>query len=344
MRRESLDLENEVSMVETWPEAPRRRPGMYIGNTGQTGLACLLYELVSNSADAFLAGKASQVRVDFDDEAFVVTDDGPGLPFDEPSPIGGSTLAEDYLTQPHRTNTADGHAPHVHVVHLGGGLALVTALSSQVDVDTIRPGRRWRQRFERGLAAGPPSSHPSDNPPMTSIRIRPDETIFDSTVRIEQMVRDRLFEYSRLFPGLVIEVGNERFVSRAGLGDLIHAYLRGRSTKAVLTETASVDGIRLQFAASEPHRRNAGEPVEWHAWANGVATAEHGDHVGGVSDALEALGWQPEVALVHVIFDDPQWAGPTRGRLVAPHIRPVLAGHLAEVLASRVSQLDSNRR
>lgn len=91
----------------------------------------MIYELIANGIDLFLAGSATLIHVRTNDETIIVADDGPGLPF-ENIVSDGQTRVERYLTTRHNAPTADDHAPHIHILSGGLGLAIVNAASSHL--------------------------------------------------------------------------------------------------------------------------------------------------------------------------------------------------------------------
>jgi DNA gyrase subunit B len=139
----------------------RRRPAMYIGDTAARGLHHLFDELLDNSIDQFLAKQATAVNVSTSGPTLVFSDDGPGLPFDEPGHRSES-LAHKYLTQIRRDlPIADGHTPHVHIGGWGCGLRVVSALTATCEVTSSRNGVVWRQAFSKGIECGPPHIVPT---------------------------------------------------------------------------------------------------------------------------------------------------------------------------------------
>ncbi len=130
----------------------RQRPGMYFGSVGSCGVEQFIYELVANVLDYHLADRASFVNVELDGAKILVVDDGPGLPFDEPSDLDGVSLATKFLTNCHFARSEDNHAPHVHMSALGMGLTPLNACSAELKVQSWRSGILWEQNFVRGVA------------------------------------------------------------------------------------------------------------------------------------------------------------------------------------------------
>ena len=301
---------------------------------GAYGLSSIVYELVGNSIDEFLRGNASEVQVRFEEGAVEVFDDGLGLPFDEPSE-GAASRVEDFLTTPHFTRSASGHAPHVHLEQRGVGLAVINALSAEVEITSVRSGKAWQQVFRQGSAVGTAKNINAPFQRGTRVRVVVDREIFEDRFQFDtRAIRAKLFEAAHLFPGLVLGTDSERFRSENGLGDL--AAMRssykpfGSSIDAF---NADVEDVQIQFAAIRPLGQS--DPsCEILSWANGSRTTEHGDHVSGVRDIVAEQGWWPSTILIHVVMQSPEFAGPTRGRLNAPHVRDLVARairkHMAE--------------
>ena len=133
------------------PESVRKRPGMFLGNIDSLAANTVIYELVANSVDRYLAGLASKVKLVLVDDVATLEDDGDGLPFNERSTVDGfSSLAESFFMSLHNTATKDGHAPHVHLKGGGLGLCVVNAVCEHVNVSSSINGKLYKQRFGKG--------------------------------------------------------------------------------------------------------------------------------------------------------------------------------------------------
>ena len=98
-------------------EAVRKRPVMYFGDLESEGANTVVYEMVANVVDLFLAGLAKKINIKINNNNILVSDDGPGFPFSKASPQDTSiNLVEHYLTHRHNSPTADDHAPHIHIL------------------------------------------------------------------------------------------------------------------------------------------------------------------------------------------------------------------------------------
>ena len=315
----------------------RRRPGMYIGPLEKgVGVAQMVFELTANAVDLFLAGKATRVSVAARADGVIeVSDDGPGLPFDVEA--GNVSLAERCLCLGHRTPTADGHTPHVHISNVGCGMIVANALSEWMEVTSIRGGIQYQQRFERGVPLAAPARSATTLPSGTTFRFFPDGEVFGEHSEINHsLVRSRLFSAAHLFPGLKIQCGEEVFLSKRGLADMIDVLVSAES-HFTSTETITVretsDFCQVNFACGG--RAEDGEPPWVCSWANGVFTNQGGDHVKGMGRAIKKLREKPSVAMISVILDGPNFAGPTRSKLISPEVRRAVKKLLTDQFKAR---------
>jgi DNA gyrase subunit B len=328
----SYDLE-QIQVI-SGIEGVRKRPGMYFGSTDSRAMELFVYELVANVLDAYLAGKATFVSVNLDGNTITVVDDGAGLPFDLPSDIMGVSLATNSLTTLHFTGTEDGHAPHVHVKYANGmGLAVLNAASSAMKIQSWRDGVRWEQRFRKGIALDVPTIIDRGNHRGTSIEITPDREIFKGAKLRPNMIRWHLFETAHLVQGIEIRFGRERFYAPEGLVQLLpfididKSYLAANNLP--FHRTLKVDGALIDAVACG--RLTSKEP-KIYSWVNGGMSESGGSHVDGFLTALDELGWNPAVVMIHVVMFDPAFAGPTKAKLDVPTIAELVRSTLVEPL------------
>jgi DNA gyrase subunit B len=317
----------------------RQRPGMYFGSVGSRGVEQFIYELVANVLDSYLADRSSFVNVELDGVKISVVDDGPGLPFDEPSDLEGVSLATKFLTNCHFTRSEDDRAPHVHMGALGLGLAPLNACSAELKVQSWKSGTLWQQSFIRGVAQGSAMAiaHGSDR--GTRIEVIPDPEIFGQIKPRPGMIRRALFETTHLFGGLKIGFNQERFHAPTGLQALgymlldpmfLYDFLRlpPERCRTPFHITLRYENIFIEAAAFE----DEGSLRRIFSWVNGVGTPEGGSHAEGFLEALQAVDWQPGLILIHVVMYDPKFAGPVRQKLDVPHVREAIRSALHEPL------------
>ncbi len=199
-------------------EAVRKRPGMYIGSTGPTGLHHLVWEVVDNSVDEAMAGHCSRIDVSIlADGACEVVDDGRGIPVDKHPKYPDMSAAEVVLTVLHAGGKFGGDGYKVSGGLHGVGISVVNALSRRVEVEIDRDGTRHSMVFGDGgelkQRLGPAGDSPIvDGVPRTGTTVRfwPDGTIFDETVFRFQTLLERFQMMAFLNRGLEIRVRDLR--------------------------------------------------------------------------------------------------------------------------------------
>jgi DNA gyrase subunit B len=191
-------------------EAVRKRPGMYIGSTGERGLHHLIWEVVDNSVDEAMAGYATQVDVRMlDDGGVEVVDDGRGIPVAMHST--GAPTVDVVMTQLHAGGKFGGENSGYTVsggLH-GVGVSVVNALSRRLEVDISRDGHEWSQYYERAVP-GTLKQGEATKKTGTTIRFWADPEIFETTEYDFETVARRLQEMAFLNKGLTINLADER--------------------------------------------------------------------------------------------------------------------------------------
>ncbi|MFF8832923.1 hypothetical protein [Streptomyces sp. NPDC015131] len=158
-------------------EAIRRRPGMYVGSTGERGLHNMVFEVSDWAANQVLAGRADRVDITLrPDRCVRVAIAGPGTPVEAAGHAGAPGL-ETLLTRMDPAPRCGGRR-RVGAGLLGLGPCVTNALSSRLTAETRREGMRWVQHYDRGVAVGPPSAEGATTETGTVIAFRPDADIF----------------------------------------------------------------------------------------------------------------------------------------------------------------------
>ena len=332
---------------------------MYFGNTSHEGLANVVWEVLANSLDQVLSGKATQIDVTVHgDGSLTVADDGEG--FDTAAGADGTTALERAFTTLRDDPTADGHAPHVHLTR-GLGLGPVSAVCDRVEVEVHRGSSRARQTFARGRALGPLVIEPADTATAsgTAIRLHPDPEIFPAVTWDSRALDRRLVEIGSLWPALHCTFAQEvtDLRPRSSLTALLareaaaHRGLRPAHPPILLDRTDGAMSARLALQwlqARWPGAEQLPAPIVA-SWCNFLRLeAAGGSHVDGllsglidVFDTTSAHLAELGAGLI-VVIDvkelDPQYTGPTRGRLDSPAMRAFVRSTVVRQLPDRLRQ------
>ena len=191
-------------------EAVRRRPGMYIGSTSLRGLHHLVYEIVDNSIDEALAGRCKHIEVTLlSDGSVSVQDDGQGIPGGIHPKMGIPTL-EVIFTVLHAGGKFDGNGYEFSGGLHGVGSSVVNALSEWIELESCYQGRRYTERFERGVVARAFRDEGQTDKHGLYVRFKPDATIFDEVVFDYDTLLKRLREQAFLNAGIYISICDQR--------------------------------------------------------------------------------------------------------------------------------------
>jgi len=334
------DYDDKGIEVLSGLEAVRKRPAMYLGDLHDGSALCnMLFEVVGNVIDQHLMGRVSGLRVELRPGEALVVDDGTGISPD-PRQSGQSNQVR-LLTILHHGATWDEHFPHVHIGEAPRalGLAPVNALSAELELQTDYAGRRYRIICRKGNLESEDELGESTGR-GTSLRFRPDPTIFPSTEWNVPLIRGQLWELACLNPALTIDFQHdghsEVFRATGGLVDFVRAECAGRGLfVSPLRLVGAHDDALVEIAVQWGER---GRPSV-HGFVNQQRTRE-GTHVEGLWDGLcdawteergdeslmsprvlrEVLG-DGMTAAVHVALYAPRFGAPTRDLLVSPEGR-----------------------
>ncbi len=270
-------------------EGVRKRPAMYIGSTGPDGLHHLLYEVVDNSVDEALAGRATQIEVILHKEGgATVTDNGAGIPVD-PIPKIGKPAVEVVLTTLHAGGKFGGGGYRISGGLHGVGVSVVNALSESLEVEVWRDGKAWKQRFARGKKTTPLQATGSSKKTGTRVTFIPDDQVMTATEFDAETVAKRLDDIAYLTKGLQITLRDERsgqekvFKHAGGIAELVQNLTR---TKEKLTAVMHVikekDGTEVECAL----QYNTSYIEHMLTYVNTIPTTEGGTHLAGFRTAL----------------------------------------------------------
>ncbi|MEU6893163.1 DNA topoisomerase (ATP-hydrolyzing) subunit B [Streptomyces sp. NPDC046557] len=199
-------------------DAVRKRPGMYIGSTGERGLHHLVYEVVDNSVDEALAGHADTIDVTIlADGGVRVVDNGRGIPVDI-VPSEGKPALEVVLTVLHAGGKFGGGGYAVSGGLHGVGVSVVNALSTKVAVEVKRDGFRWSQDYKLGAPTAPLAKNEETDQHGTSVTFWADPDIFETTEYSFETLSRRFQEMAFLNKGLTLTLTDERESAKATVG------------------------------------------------------------------------------------------------------------------------------
>jgi DNA gyrase subunit B len=207
--KEAIGYEaSHIQVLEGW-EAIRKRPGMFVGSTGERGLHQLVFVVADRAVNEVLAGRAGSVDVALTPDGGVrVADDGPGVPIEAAGHTGGPGL-EALLTGTHAGAGPGGR--HAAAMSLFGmGPCVTNALSSRLRAEVLREGVRWVQEYECGVALTPPTTVGPTTGSGTTITFWPDTDIFGTAQCSFAVLAERFRELACLNRGLSISLTDER--------------------------------------------------------------------------------------------------------------------------------------
>ncbi len=331
-------------------EPVRKRPGMYIGGVGSTGLHHLVWEILDNAIDEAMNGYASNVTVTLheDGSSITIADDGRGIPVDKHAKTKKSALEVIFTTLHAGGKFEAGNYKTAGGLH-GVGASVVNALSKELIATVRRDGATWEQRFKQGQPTGPVKKLGPARGSGTTVFFRPDATIFPKIEFDADVIRERLETSSYLHKGVRIafedEASDQKTVFQHTEG--LVAYL-----KKIVVERAAApvhevpfrfarenddSGIRLDLVlqwtqSTDEHARS---------YVNGIPTGSGGTHENGfraglgkaVRNFIDTHNLSPKgvtltaedireglVGVLSVFLQDPQFQGQTKDRLNNPEV------------------------
>ena len=345
-------------------EAVRKRPGMYIGSTGENGLHHLVYEVVDNSIDEAMAGYATRIDVVMHrDNSITVTDDGRGIPVDI-HPTEGIPAVELALTVLHAGGKFDKNSYKVSGGLHGVGVSVVNALSEKLTVTVDRGGARHQMSFVRGhtvqqltvigMAAGT----------GTTVHFKPDPEIFNVLEFSWNTLADRLRQLAFLNGGVNIVLTDEReenprtetFHYKGGLVEFV-GWLN-RNKKVLHPKPVHFSATRDDVDVDIALQYEEGYNENTFTFVNNINTHEGGTHLTGFRSALtrtinevakKSSAMKKEsftlsgddareglTCVLHVKVREPQFEGQTKTKLgngeVEGIVRAIVNEHLGQYL------------
>ena len=322
-------------------DAVRKRPAMYIGSTGPTGLHHLVWEVVDNAVDEALAGECDQIEVTVhSDNSVTVVDNGRGIPVDLHKEEGRSA-AEVVMTVLHAGGKFDTKSYRVSGGLHGVGVSVVNALSEWLELEIWRDNYTWEQSYAFGKPTNPLKQAGKTNRTGTKITFLPDVTIFTNIEFNYDTLAQRLRELSFLNKGLTIRLKDERnnkdaeFRYNGGIAEFVKHLNRNKEVlhPVPIFAEADKDDMHVEFAI----QYNDGYAENVFTFANNINTVDGGTHLSGfrsgLTRAINQFGQNQNlfkdvkdnlsgedvreglVAVISVQLPQPQFEGQTKGKL-----------------------------
>jgi DNA gyrase subunit B/topoisomerase-4 subunit B len=331
-------------------EPVRKRPGMYIGGVGSTGLHHLVWEILDNSVDEAMNGHASNITVTLhkDASSITISDDGRGIPVDK-HPKTKKSAVEVIFTTLHAGGKFEANNYKTAGGLHGVGASVVNALSKELIATIRRDGAEWELRFKQGVPVGALQKKGAARGSGTTVFFRPDTTIFPKVEFDSDVIKQRLEVSSYLHKGLKIVFEDQSkdeksiFQHTEGLADYLKTILAERSATPVhdaaftISKESDENGMRLDVALQ--WTQSTDEHVR--SYVNGIPTGSGGTHENGfraglgkaVRNFIETHNLSPKgvtltaedireglVAVLSVFVAEPQFQGQTKDRLNNPEV------------------------
>ncbi|HMO52179.1 MAG TPA: DNA topoisomerase (ATP-hydrolyzing) subunit B [Kiritimatiellia bacterium] len=341
-------------------EAVRKRPAMYIGDTGVRGLHHLVYEVVDNSVDEALAGYCGRIDVSMNaDGSISVNDDGRGIPVDM-HPQENRPAVEVVLTVLHAGGKFDHSSYKVSGGLHGVGVSCVNALSEWLEVEVRRDGTVYHQRFERGAPASKLETIGKTSGRGTKITFFPDHQIFSTLEFNWDTLANRLRELAFLNKGIEIKLRQdepareELFKYEGGIAEFVKLLNKNKNPlhPEVIVFEKERDAVQVEIAMQYSDAYN--ESI--FSYTNNINTIEGGTHLSGFRSALtrtvnqyaktnkllkeDAESMTGEdireglTAVVSVKVPDPQFEGQTKTKLGNSEVEGIVSSVVNDELAT----------
>ncbi|OIO52758.1 DNA gyrase subunit B [Candidatus Peregrinibacteria bacterium CG1_02_41_10] len=330
-------------------EPVRKRPGMYIGSTGESGLHHCAWEVVDNAIDEAMAGRCNQIDVAiYKDGSLSVEDNGGGIPVEKHKQTKKSAL-ETVMTILHAGGKFGGKGYKVSGGLHGVGVSVVNALSSSLKVDVFRDGKHYVQEYSRGKPLGEVKEIGATDKHGTKVTFTPDKEVFETTVFNYQTLLDRLRKQAYLTKGVTISLSSEitgerqRFYFEGGLKSYVQHLNKDKETIGSVTYLEKeIDEVYVEIALQ--YTKEFQENI--FTFANNIHTTEGGMHLTGFKSALtrtlnnyarsqEVLKEKDEnltaedvreglTAIVSIKVKNPQFEGQTKSKLGNPEVKGIV--------------------
>lgn len=339
--------------------AVRKRPSMYIGDTGLDGLHRLMYEVIDNSIDEALAGFCCNIEVVIHkDNSATVDDDGRGIPVGLVERYDKSAV-EVVMTMLHSGGKFDNKSYKISGGLHGVGISVVNALSEWLEVEARRDGKTYYQRYDRGSPVAELKVIGEAKNSGTKVTFKPDKQIFEITDFSFEKLSTRLRELAFLNKGVKISIVDERS-GKSNLfqyeGGIVSFVQHLNENKNVLHEVPiyfekTRDGTQLEVAM----QYNDGYMENIFSFVNNINTHEGGTHLSGFKSAMTKTlndyakknGFLKELegglggedaregltAVISIKIQNPQFEGQTKAKLGNSEVRGIVESIVTEELS-----------
>ena len=348
----------EIQVLEGL-EAVRKRPGMYIGSTSESGLHHLVYEIVDNAIDEALAGYCTEITVTINEgDTITVTDNGRGIPVDI-QPQTGLPALEVVFTVLHAGGKFGGGGYKVSGGLHGVGASVVNALSEWLVVEVHKNGKIHRMKFERGNIVEKMHIVGDTDHTGTTVTFKPDGEMFDTTVYNYETIHTRMQQQAFLNAGLKIATADNReghgetdeMCYEGGIRE--YAVWLNQSKTPIQQDVIYVAGQKDDASVEIAVQYNDGYAENIVSFANDVRTPEGGMHEEGFKRALTTVlnnyGKKTGIikgddkvsgedcregitAVISVKLTDAQFEGQTKAKLGNAYIRTLVTSVMGEQL------------
>ena len=358
---DKVDYNADQIQVLKGLEAVRKRPGMYIGSTGIKGLHHLVWEVVDNSIDEFLAGNGDKINVTIHEgNEISVEDFGRGIPADTHQETGLSAV-EVVLTTLHAGGKFNNNSYKVSGGLHGVGVSVVNALSSELTITTHWKGSKYQQHYKKGVPVDKLKKIGSTDHSGTVIRFKPDPEIFTATEFKYENLAHRLQESAYLNKELTLslrdergeEIKEEEFQYDGGIKAFVEFLNRDRNllNEDIIYFESKPDEYEVEIAI----QYNDGYNERIYSYANNINTVDGGYHLTGFKTALtKAINnfaknnnqlpakisslkgkdvREGITAVVNVKLPEPQFEGQTKTKLGNSELRSIVESEVYEYLS-----------
>ena len=338
-------------------EAVRKRPGMYIGDTGHRGLHHLVYEVIDNSIDEAMAGYCDTIQVTLTKKGTcIISDNGRGIPTDM-HPTEGVSAATVVLTVLHAGGKFDKDTYKVSGGLHGVGVSVVNALSDELHMTIYRDGKIHEQHFKKGIPVAPLEITGTTRKTGTTIEFAPDPSIFTETTTFEyDYLAKRFKELAYLNPKIKIIFKDERtgkkeeYHFEGGISQFVEDLNKKEPITKVFEFNGKAEDIEYDIAFMYCDAYDE----KLYSFVNNIRTPNGGTHEAGFRAGLTRVisnynsqnGNAKEkdvkitgedvkeglIAVVSARVPEPQFEGQTKGKLGNTYVRPLIQKATYEIL------------